>query len=101
MARLDRAAEPLAEDAQPPHGADDRRARRRVGSPRASPRRHHGASPTEIAYSHRDIVMKALMIDAPGSAKIVDRPEPAAGRGDVLVRVARAGLCGTDLSTFL
>jgi threonine dehydrogenase-like Zn-dependent dehydrogenase len=45
--------------------------------------------------------MKALMIDAPGSAKVVDRPEPTAGRGEVLVRVARAGLCGTDLSTFL
>jgi threonine dehydrogenase-like Zn-dependent dehydrogenase len=45
--------------------------------------------------------MKALMIDAPGSAAVVDRPEPVAGRGEVLVRVARAGLCGTDLSTFL
>jgi threonine dehydrogenase-like Zn-dependent dehydrogenase len=45
--------------------------------------------------------MKALMIDAPGSATVVDRPEPSAGRGEVLVRVARAGLCGTDLSTFL
>jgi threonine dehydrogenase-like Zn-dependent dehydrogenase len=45
--------------------------------------------------------MKALLIEAPGSATIVDRPEPSAGRGEVLVRVARAGLCGTDLSTFL
>jgi threonine dehydrogenase-like Zn-dependent dehydrogenase len=45
--------------------------------------------------------MKALMIEAPGSATVVDRPEPAAGRGEVLVRVARGGLCGTDLSTFL
>ncbi len=45
--------------------------------------------------------MKALMIDAPGSAAVVDRPEPTVGRGEVLVRVARAGLCGTDLSTFL
>lgn len=45
--------------------------------------------------------MKALMIEAPGSAAVVDRPEPSAGRGEALVRVARAGLCGTDLSTFL
>jgi threonine dehydrogenase-like Zn-dependent dehydrogenase len=44
--------------------------------------------------------MKALMIEAPGSAAVVERPEPSAG-GEVLVRVARAGLCGTDLSTFL
>ena len=45
--------------------------------------------------------MKALMIDAPGSAAVVDRPEPSAADGEVLVRVARAGLCGTDLGTFL
>jgi threonine dehydrogenase-like Zn-dependent dehydrogenase len=45
--------------------------------------------------------MKALMIEAPGSAAVVERPEPSAVGGDVLVRVARAGLCGTDLSTFV
>ena len=45
--------------------------------------------------------MKALAIDAPGSASIVDRPMPSPRQGEVLVRVARAGLCGTDLSTFL
>ena len=45
--------------------------------------------------------MKALMIEKPGTAIVVDRPEPIAGHGEVLVRVARAGLCGTDLGTFL
>ena len=39
--------------------------------------------------------MKALMIEKPGKAIVVDRPEPIAGHGEVLVRVARAGLCGT------
>ena len=45
--------------------------------------------------------MRALAIDAPGVAHVVDRPEPAAGDGEVVIRVARVGLCGTDLSSFL
>ena len=45
--------------------------------------------------------MKALEIERPGVARLVERPEPQAGSGEVLVRVAYAGLCGTDLSTFL
>lgn len=46
-------------------------------------------------------MMRALAIDAPGAARVVERPRPAPGAGDALVRVRRAGLCGTDLSTFL
>jgi threonine dehydrogenase-like Zn-dependent dehydrogenase len=45
--------------------------------------------------------MRALVIDEPGSAQVVERPRPVPGSGEVLVRVRRAGLCGTDLSTFL
>lgn len=45
--------------------------------------------------------MKALSIDGPGVARIVERPEPVAGPGEVLLKVAFAGLCGTDLSAFL
>ena len=45
--------------------------------------------------------MKALSIDRPGVAQLVDRPHPIAGPGEVLLQVAFAGLCGTDLSTFL
>ena len=45
--------------------------------------------------------MKALSIDRPGLAQIVDRPRPVAGPGEVLLQVAFAGLCGTDLSAFL
>jgi 2-desacetyl-2-hydroxyethyl bacteriochlorophyllide A dehydrogenase len=44
--------------------------------------------------------MKALRIVEPGKADLVDLPEPVAGPGEVLLRVARIGLCGTDLSTF-
>jgi threonine dehydrogenase-like Zn-dependent dehydrogenase len=46
-------------------------------------------------------MMRALAIDAPGTARVVERPRPMAGAGEALVRVRRAGLCGTDLSTFL
>lgn len=44
--------------------------------------------------------MKALVIEAPGQAaiRLVDRPVPAAG--EVLIRVERVGLCGTDLHIF-
>lgn len=45
--------------------------------------------------------MRAVAIDAPGLARVVDRPEPVAGDGEVVIRVARVGLCGTDLSSFL
>ena len=45
--------------------------------------------------------MKALSIDRPGVATIVDRTQPVAGPGEVLLQVAFAGLCGTDLSAFL
>lgn len=45
--------------------------------------------------------MRALAIDSPGLARVVERPEPAAGEGEVVLRVARVGLCGTDLASFL
>jgi threonine dehydrogenase-like Zn-dependent dehydrogenase len=45
--------------------------------------------------------MRALAIDAPGAARVVERARPVPSAGEALVRVRRAGLCGTDLSTFL
>ncbi len=45
--------------------------------------------------------MKALRIVEAGRTEIVDIAEPAPpGPGDVLLRVAVVGLCGTDLNTF-
>ena len=42
--------------------------------------------------------MKALYKPGPGPGlELTDRPEPAAGPDDVVVRVLRAGICGTDL----
>lgn len=45
--------------------------------------------------------MKAIAITAPGQASVVDVKEPTPGPGEVLVRVGRVGLCGSDLTTFL
>lgn len=44
--------------------------------------------------------MKAFRIVEPGRTDVVDIPSPAVGPGEVKLRVARVGLCGTDLSSF-
>ena len=44
--------------------------------------------------------MRALAIEAPGQARVVERPMPVPGPGEVLVQVGFVGLCGTDLGTF-
>ncbi len=44
--------------------------------------------------------MNALVIDSPGSATVKQVPTPAPGPGEVLIRVAAAGVCGTDLHIY-
>ncbi len=42
--------------------------------------------------------MKALYKSAPGPGLVLtERPEPTPGQGEVKIRVARTGICGTDL----
>ncbi|WP_417562350.1 L-threonine 3-dehydrogenase [Microbacterium sp.] len=42
--------------------------------------------------------MKALLKPEPGPGfELVDRPDPVAGPDDVIIRVLRTGICGTDL----
>ena len=42
--------------------------------------------------------MRALVKQQAGPGlELVERPEPDVGPGDVMIRVQRAGLCGTDL----
>ena len=41
--------------------------------------------------------MLALLVAGPGSAAVTDVPEPVPGPGEVLVSVAAAGSCGSDL----
>ena len=44
--------------------------------------------------------MRAFVITAPGEAGVQDVAPPVPGRGEVVVDVARAGVCGTDREFF-
>jgi len=44
-----------------------------------------------------DRSMRAVVYDRPGSFEVRDVARPTAGPGSVLLRVVRAGVCGTDL----
>src|SRR6266849_9538977 len=41
--------------------------------------------------------VKALVLKAYGQLEMQERPEPAVGPGDVLVRVMACGICGSDV----
>jgi 2-desacetyl-2-hydroxyethyl bacteriochlorophyllide A dehydrogenase len=43
-----------------------------------------------------DSIMQAVVCRRPGELLVEERPEPLRGKADVLVRVRRAGICGTD-----
>ena len=45
--------------------------------------------------------MRALVIDRPGEARVIQMERPAGDPLEATMRVRRIGLCGTDLSTFL
>jgi threonine dehydrogenase-like Zn-dependent dehydrogenase len=45
--------------------------------------------------------MRALVIDRPGEARVIEMERPAADPLEATMRIRRIGLCGTDLSTFL
>ncbi|MBV8074739.1 MAG: alcohol dehydrogenase catalytic domain-containing protein [Candidatus Eremiobacteraeota bacterium] len=44
--------------------------------------------------------MKAAVLFGPGDMRVVDKPVPKPGAGEVLVRVAMCGMCGTDLKIY-
>lgn len=45
--------------------------------------------------------MLGIVLDQPGQFRLAEVPQPAApGPGEVLVRVGRVGICGTDLHAF-
>ncbi len=46
------------------------------------------------------VTMRALVCTGPGEAALRDVPEPSPGPGEVVVRVAAALTCGTDLKLF-
>ena len=44
--------------------------------------------------------MKAVSLQSPGYAKLVDLPEPTRQPGELLLQMEMVGLCGTDLNSF-
>ena len=44
--------------------------------------------------------MRALLCVEPGELQVVERSRPSPGPGEVLVRIHRAGVCGTDMHIF-
>ncbi len=44
--------------------------------------------------------MRAILCEEPGRLVLVERPAPAPAPGEVLVRIGRAGVCGTDFHIF-
>lgn len=44
--------------------------------------------------------MRALTIERPGSVAVREVPDPVPGAGELLVRVAACGICGTDLHIY-
>jgi 2-desacetyl-2-hydroxyethyl bacteriochlorophyllide A dehydrogenase len=45
-------------------------------------------------------MMKTVVCQSPGELRLVERPRPQAADGEVLLRVRRIGLCGTDMHIF-
>jgi len=45
-------------------------------------------------------MMKTVVCQSPGDLQLVERPLPQAAEGEVLLRVRRIGLCGTDMHIF-
>lgn len=45
----------------------------------------------------KETTMRAIEIESPGVTKLVEKPDPAPGPGEVLLDIGAAGICGTDL----
>jgi threonine dehydrogenase-like Zn-dependent dehydrogenase len=44
--------------------------------------------------------VKAIICDKPGSLSILDLPEPQLKRGEVMLKIQKVGICGTDLHAY-
>ncbi|HET6170539.1 MAG TPA: zinc-binding alcohol dehydrogenase family protein [Terracidiphilus sp.] len=44
--------------------------------------------------------MRAIVLDGPGSAELKNVAEPRRGEGEVLLKVRKIGLCGSDLNSY-
>lgn len=55
---------------------------------------------TKLYDDSKRAPMRSLLCVKPGELSLVERPKPARREGEVLVRIRRAGVCGTDLHIF-
>ena len=46
------------------------------------------------------ITMKTVICETPGKLVLIDRPSPEPGVDDVVIRIKRVGVCGTDLHIY-
>lgn len=46
------------------------------------------------------VTMRAAVLFGPRDIRLIDRPVPKPGSGEVLVKVAMCGTCGTDLKIY-
>ncbi len=51
-------------------------------------------------YELKEEALKAVLCNAPLDLRIVEREAPQVGEGEVLLRIRRVGLCGTDYHIF-
>src|SRR5262249_8087187 len=56
--------------------------------------------PGRFAVEYNDH-MKALVFYGPNDFRLEERPKPAIGEGEVLLKVLANGICGTDLKIFM
>jgi L-iditol 2-dehydrogenase len=50
-----------------------------------------------VGESTREQAMKQAIMTKPGTIEFRDVPKPRPGRGQVLIRVRRIGICGSDV----
>lgn len=63
-------------------------------------------SSSEMADTRADATalpatMRAAVIHGPGDLRLEEVPRPVAGPGDIVIRVHRCGVCGSDLRSYL
>jgi L-iditol 2-dehydrogenase len=56
--------------------------------------------PTVVAQGTIPDTMRAAVLFGPQNVRVIDRPVPPPGPGEVLVKVAMCGTCGTDLKIY-
>ena len=57
-------------------------------------------SPTRVEQYTISETMRSAVLFGPRDIRVIDRPVPQPGPGEVLVKVAMCGTCGSDLKIY-